>query len=209
MKIPLSYKKLTLRKFIELKKIEAACKTKAEVKAALITHYTGKSIASTPNDKWKLLILRVELLLESYKTIQNTKPKKHIWVGFKRYYGLTDATKLCSNQFTCVQELIKNGKGDVNLNKLAGLIFYRHKFNTQAEFNDKTFEEISEVMLDAKVGDIAPTVFFYAKTLNRLKPLLPFSTLQSQIELEPAINELMKDPILAEDLKNITVGTTH
>lgn len=209
MKIPLSYKKLTLRKFIELKKIEAACKTKAEVKAALITHYTGKSIASTPNDKWKLLILRVELLLESYKAIQNSKPKKHIWVGGKRYYGLTDATKLCNNQFTCIQELIKGGKGNVNLNKLAGLIFYRHKFNKEPEFNDKTFEDISEVMLDAKVGDIAPTVFFYAEVLNRLKPLLQFYSLRSKIEVETAINELMKDPTLTEDLKSIMVGTTH
>lgn len=208
MKIPLSYKNLTLRKFIELKALELSCKTKEEVKAAIITHYTGNSIASIPNDEWKLLILRTELLLQSYDKIKNEKIKEHIWIKGKRFKGITDATKLCNNQYTGIKTLVQNGQGDVNLNKLAGLIFYRHKFNTRAQFSHDDFEEIQELMLDAKVGDIAPTVFFYAKVLERLKPLLKYYSLRSQIEIEEAIEELMKDKTLGEDLKSIMVGTT-
>jgi hypothetical protein len=208
MKIPSSYKNLTLKEFIKVKTIELQCRSREATVAALITYYTGKAIADIDLTWLKIYRYRVNRLLDSWESVKRAKVKPTIWIGTKRYKGITDATKLNTNQFTTIQSLLKDGQGDKNINRLAALIFYRYKFGTTPEFNDKYYEEISEAMLSAKVGDIAPTVFFYAKVLERLQPILKYYFLKSQTEIDAIIAELIVE-IPGLDSKKSMVGITH
>lgn len=205
MRIPLSYKNLTLREFIKVKTIELHCRSHEARVAALITYYTGKNLADIDLSWMKIYRFRVNRLLESWEIVKRGKIKDTVWIGTKRYKGITDATKLNVNQATTIKTLVKGGQSDKNINKLAALIFYRYKLNTTPEFNDKLFDEISEDMLSAKVGDIAPTVFFYAKVLERLTPLLEFYLVRSQMEIEDELAILT----LGQDSEKSMVGTIH
>ena len=204
MRIPLSYKSLTLKEFIKVKTIELKCPTREAKVAALITYYTGKSIASIDLTWLKIYRFQVNILLDSWDKVKQAKLKPIVWIKGKRYKSITDATKLNNNQYTTIKSLVKDGQGDKNINRLAALIFYRYKLNSSPQFDDSIYEELSDAMLSAKVGDIAPTVFFYAKVLERLSPFLEFYLVRSQMEIEKEIAELTH----GVDFKSSTVGTT-
>jgi len=208
MGIPSSYNGLTLKEFIEVRGIELNVSDSMEMRISLIEHFIKKDPQSLPLWKFELHLKDIDLFRASYELLKTKKAKSVIWIKHTRYKGITDATKLSINQYTAIKGLVKDGQSDVNLHKLAALIHYGYKFNTEPQFNDKLFEEISEAMLSAKVGDIAPTVFFYAKVWQRLSLSLNFYLLRSQMEIENAIESLTAE-MHGTDLNNSMTGTTQ
>jgi hypothetical protein len=187
--IPLSYNKLTIKQFIEVKAIEEN-PDKMQVRLQLVSYFTGKNAEemSLRSHRWKFwkpslkyYLFRVDVLLASKIS---DKIKDSVMVKGKRLRGVTDATKLNVNQYTASKELGKNA--NANFNKIAGLFFY----NTD-DFVLKDWDKNSELLLSAKVGDIAPTVFFYTKVSERLNQILPSFFLTNQLEIEKELNSLI------------------
>ena len=191
MTIPTSYNKLTIKQFIDCKAIEAKFSAdKFKMRMELVSYFTGRDSESMPLNTsklkfWKLSLryslFRVDMLLAS--GISN-KIKDSVWIKGKKLKGVTDARKLNVNQYTALKELGK--QSDANFNRIAGLLFY----NTD-EFILKDWDKNSELLLSAKVGDIAPTVFFYTKVLERLNQILPSFFQMNQRDIEKTIEELI------------------
>lgn len=205
MKIPLSYNDLTIKQFIDVKAIESN-PDKMKMKLELVSYFTGKDAEtmSLKSDKWKFwklslkyCLFRVNTLLDSQIT---ANIKSSVKVKGVKLNGVTDANKLNVNQYTALKELGK--EPNTHFNKIAGLLFY----NTD-DFILKDWDRNSELLLSAKVGDIAPTVFFYTKVSERLNQILPSYFLMNQLEIEQIMNELISTTS-GMNLEKATVGST-
>ena len=188
MGIPIDYNNLTLKQFIEVKEIESKHLDKLKMRMALVSYFTGKDSETMPlkstllTTGLKVHLFKVDLLLASKI---KARTKSAIWIGFKRYKSITDATKLNVNQYTALKELGKTP--NTQIHRMAGLLFYQG-----SGFELKHWDRISNELLKAKVGEVAPVVFFYSNVLERLNQILPSFFLINQLKIEGEIKELMR-----------------
>lgn len=194
MGVPISYNKLTVRQFIEAKKIELAHTDILNKRMALVSHFTGKDAETLDLNILKWQLAKVDMLLTSDI---NTKVKEVIWIKGKRYKTFADVTslsktqtKLIVDQAVTAKELAKNGQGDSNIHRLLGLIYLRAKIGTKPEFNVSTWDDISEDMLDAKLGDVYGAVFFYSNVLKKLTPTIPYFLIMAEMTIENHMREV-------------------
>lgn len=193
MGVPLSYNSLTVRQFVECKEIELKHKDLLDKRMALVSYFTKKDAESLSLNVLKWQLFKVDALLTSQPS---TKVNEVIWINSRRYKTFADVTKLTKvqtklivDQAVTAKELIKNGKGDINLHRLLGLVYLRAKIGTTPEFDVKTWDDVSEDMLDAKIGDVYGAVFFYSNVLEKLTLIIPYFLIQA----EETIQEHMKE----------------
>lgn len=194
MGVPISYNKLTVRQFIEAKKIELAHTDILNKRMALVSHFTGKDAETLDLNILKWQLAKVDMLLTSDI---NTKVKEVIWINKRRYKTFADVTslsktqtKLIVDQAVTAKELAKNGQGDSNIHRLLGLVYLRAKIGTKPEFNVSTWDDISEDMLDAKLGDVYGAVFFYSNVLKKLTPIIPYFLIMAEMTIENHMKEV-------------------
>jgi hypothetical protein len=209
-RIPLSYNNIKVKDFITCKRIEKENVSLADKRAALISHFTGKSIGSLSLAEVQYYRIRVDFLLNSKI---KTKIKPILWLKWKRYKAITniaditkDQVKISVNQATTAKELAKNEMSDVNIDKLIGLVYFRYKFFSKPKFNIDDYEEICNEMLEAKLGDVYPTVFFYSRVLETLNQILPHYLIQATETITEILKEI-EDQIHGQTLERDMVGT--
>lgn len=187
---------------MECKAIEAQHLDKLKRRMALVSYFTGQDAETMPlrstlfKSGLKYHLFRIDALLASQIT---EKVKSAVWIGLKRYKSITDATKLNVNQYTALKELGKNT--NAQFNRMAGLLFYKG-----SGFDLKTWDKISNELLKAKVGEIAPVVFFYSVVSERLNQILPGFFLTNHLMIGKELKEMMATTH-GRDLSKVMVGS--
>ena len=91
----------------------------------------------------------------------NTKVNKYVWVKGKLFKGCLDLENLSTGQYIDLKELGKDGNHVKNLHKLLACIY-------SPMFFKYDHKKCSEIMLNAKMGDVYGLLFFYTNELERL-----------------------------------------
>jgi len=196
MGVPISYDSMTVRQFIEVKDVERKYSDLLEMRMALVSYFTKKDAETLDLNVLKWQLFKVDSLLASQP---NTNVKDVIWINGRRYKTFADVTKLSRvqtklivDQAVTAKELAKNGQGDSNLHRLLGLVYLRAKIGSNPEFDVKTWDDVSEDMLDAKVGDVYGAVFFYSNVLEKLMPIIPYFLMEAEQIIENHMAEVLQ-----------------
>jgi hypothetical protein len=97
---------------------------------------------------------------------------------------------------------------DQNIDKILGQIFYRAKIGHKSEYSDKDYQDVGKELLNAKMGSVYGTVFFYSKVLKRLNPTLSIYFLDSIQTLQEWSKELEAEKkVFGQNLETYTDGT--
>lgn len=192
MRIPNSVNKLPLRTYIALNRLETAQidsefpeEERAEKILSLITGMTIEQIHELPWYKLEYYYLRLAILRGS---APNKRVKKTIWVKGKRYRVTKDEKHLNTNQFTIADTF--NYKAIEHANKLAGVVYLRHKLFSKPKFDGDSFNDFCEDLLDCKTGKVIGAVFFYTNKFNLLKRNSLTYSLQSMEKIVERMAEI-------------------
>ena len=91
-----------------------------------------------------------------------------IYIGSKKFKGLTDISKGTFSQFTSIKTVASKGDVIENIHFILGSIYCEaHLFGNK--YNQL---EASESLKQAKAGDVLGLVFFYSKILKHLNPII-------------------------------------
>jgi hypothetical protein len=196
MGVPISYNQLTVREYVKVKEIEMKHSDLLDRRMALVSHFTNKNAENLDLNVLKWQLFKVDSLLASQPS---TKVKHVIWINGRRYKTFADVTKLSKvqtklivDQAVTAKELAKNGQGDINLHRLLGLIYLRAKIGTTPEFDVKTWDDISEDMLDVTIGEVYGAVFFYSNVLEKLTPIIPYFLMEAEQTIENHMAEVLQ-----------------
>lgn len=133
----------------------------------LLSIISGKSLSEI--EAYDLSTL--DFLYKRLAVLRATKPsmkvKKTLWVNGKRFKLIKSEKNLNANQFVVWETYNENTIR--NYNKLAAVIYLRHKAFTKPKFTDEGFAEAQELFLGAKVGQIFGALFFCRVRLSKLK----------------------------------------
>lgn len=196
MGVPISYNQLTVREFVKVKEIEMKYSDLLEKRMALVSYFTKKDAETLDLNVLKWQLFKVDSMLASSPS---TKINDIIWVNGRRYKTFCDVTKLSKvqtklivDQAVTAKELAKNGRGDINLHRLLGLVYLRAKIGITPEFDVKTWDDVSEDMLDVKVGDVYGAVFFYSSVLEKLMPIIPYFLMEAEQTITNHMAEVLR-----------------
>lgn len=181
--IPFDFNKITVRQYQVLNQILESDADLLDKQINAIAYFMGKSsvwVESLPLDIFKYY--SSQLTFVKNPNI-NTKLKKYVFIKGRLFKAETEFEKLLSGQYIDLKELSKDGNSINNLHKLLACIYKPVFF----KYNHK---ECSDLMLDAKLGDVYGLLFFCSLELERLSPYIQMCLEESATLIEREMKEI-------------------
>jgi len=209
MKIPKSYNDFKVKQFVEFQSVlNQKNLDSLDREILLISAATGCSVAeveSVKTSQLRELFKDINLLQFSEPT---TKINRIIKVNGKFYQAITDAKylreELTTDQYVTFKELTKTDPVK-NMASILPLLYCPYRFLRKPKIS-KNQNYLSEQFQNAKIGDVAGLVFFYAKLLPKLMETMePYFKQASQ-----TITDHMKEiEAFGRDLERRTAGMSR
>lgn len=165
MKLPNSYKDLTLKQYQE---IHPLLKDEMQLDdwINILCKLSGLSYAeveSMPISKLKANLSQLSFLTK----LPQSPAKKYIRKGFKVYKATLQAEELNTAQYTSIKTFCVDGKTVENLEKICACIY--SELNLKGfKYNAEHFKESCEFFSNCKVSEVYGVVFFCSKALTYL-----------------------------------------
>lgn len=186
--IPFNFNSLTVKQYQTLNEIFDSQDDLLDKQINAIAYLTKKSIKDVEELPLDLFKYHASQLSFIKNPEINTKVKKYVYVGARFFKGCTQVEKLTQGQYVDLKELAKDGLGVKNLHKLLAVIY-------QPVIGKRNHQKDSEVMLNAKMGDVYGLLFFYTSEYERLKDFIQMS-LEEALETIATEMEEMKTELV-------------
>lgn len=167
MRIPRHVDKLTVAKYSRFIEVERSNMDALDKANKLLSILNGKSLNEIEAYDLSTLDYLYKKLAVLRSTTPSMKVKRTVWVDGKRFRLIKSEKHLNANQFVTWETYNENPIR--NYNKLAAVIYLRHKLFTKPKFTSDVFAEAQETFLKAKVGQVFGALFFCRVKLWKLK----------------------------------------
>lgn len=202
MKLPYSYRQITVKKYQQIHKF---LKPEMEMEdwINIISILSGKPMAEVEElslKKLKLYLRQLSFLNE----LPKAKPSKFIRRGFRLYKATTNAEDLNTAQYTSIKTFFMDGQGIPNLDKICSCVYSEltiKGFKYKAENFNRSCEDFS----NCSIAQVYGVVFFCSIALTNL-----MQNSRDYLQSKQLLDQRMKDILaitLDKDFLNFGVGT--
>jgi len=199
MKIPSSYRKITVKQFIDCIKIYKGEGEQLDKDNQILSYLTGKPIDYIEGLDFKTLKFLYSSIAFLKSSTFNFIANRIIFIGFKPYKLVTDVSKFNTSEYLTFKTLQERGASE-NIHKILPYL-YRPlftKFTKQNCFEDvKNVEYLESKFLKNKVSTVYGAVFFYSKRSEKLNKRLEIY-FTNKIK---AMNLHIKEVLKAQDMQ--------
>lgn len=174
MKLPKSYNELTVRQYQGVDLILKEDIDHLDKQVKLISHLSGKTIEEVENNTPKQ-ILEWAKTLTFLSNINNltTSINKRVFINGRFYCPIIGAEKLLASQLVTLKHLEEQNKPTELLNQMLACIYVDMDWlGRPKKFDSNTFERTAKDMLDARLGEVYGTLFFYSNVLEKSSPII-------------------------------------
>lgn len=196
MKLPKSFKDLTLSQFIQLHELNnnsALHPLDKDIKyLSILTGKTIDQVEELTPEEFKYLKLKLVAV-----TIppDNIPVKDKIKVGSKTFYPTLSLVDMKVNQLVDFYSVFKQNDGDhiKSAHKLLAITFKTKSLFGKLKYDPNNHEKNSQMLLNANAEDCIGYVFFYLKLWKRCEPIIADYSERSRIEIENLMKEIQND----------------
>lgn len=193
MKLPRSFNDLTVRQFQQATEIINSEPDLLERHIKLIACLTGNSIEWVESHTPKKLGEMAKQMDFLVKPDLDKRIQKWVLIGKRIYKPILKADQLSAGQVLSLKTFEEKSKGTHKYlhEQLACVYTDINWYGKAKKYNASNHARIANDMLDAKLGSVYGTLFFYTNVLERLSPIMEIYLKEATQTIQEIMPEVM------------------